>query len=73
MQMTRTIIEPTLLDSATVAGPAWLNLPSTRTLDQWAWRGVGPQFVRVGKYRRYRPADVIAWIEQQRHGGDHAA
>jgi hypothetical protein len=60
---------PGLLDSETLAGPDWLNLPSVRTLDQWAYRGVGPRFVKVGRYRRYRPEDVEVWIDQQTRGG----
>ncbi|MGI9051049.1 MAG: helix-turn-helix transcriptional regulator [Ilumatobacteraceae bacterium] len=56
---------PALIDSATLAGPDWLNLPSARTLDQWAYQGLGPRFVKVGRHRRYRPADVLAWLEAQ--------
>lgn len=35
------------------------------TLDQWAYRGVGPKFYKVGKYRRYRKRDIDAWLEVQ--------
>lgn len=43
----------------------FLRLPSTRTLDQWAYRRIGPRYVKVGRYRRYRPEDVEAWVESQ--------
>jgi len=41
---------------------------SPQTLRVWRWRGDGPDFVRYGGSRGrvlYRPADVLAWIEQQ--------
>lgn len=34
-----------------------------RTTHQWASRGGGPIFRRVGVYRRYKPADVKAWLD----------
>lgn len=36
---------------------------SHRTLDQWAHASKGPRYFKVGKYRRYRWADVMAWLE----------
>jgi excisionase family DNA binding protein len=33
------------------------------TLDQWAHRGVGPRYIKVGRHRRYRWADVDAWLD----------
>lgn len=56
-----------LIDSETLAG--WLNVP-VGTLDQWASRGGGPRHIKVGKYRRYHPADVRAWLAEQRGGDD---
>lgn len=38
------------------------------TLDQWASRGGGPPFHKVGRHRRYAPADVRAWLRERRHG-----
>jgi predicted DNA-binding transcriptional regulator AlpA len=35
------------------------------TVRQWNSRGTGPQYMRIGRYVRYRLADVIAW-EQSR-------
>jgi excisionase family DNA binding protein len=43
----------------------YLRVPVT-TLDQWASRGGGPPYHRVGKYRRYAPADVRSWLAEQR-------
>jgi predicted DNA-binding transcriptional regulator AlpA len=42
---------------------------SRRTLDQWAYLGTGPRFVKIGRHRRYDPRDVEAWIENRKHGG----
>ena len=58
-----------LIDSPTLAQT--LDIPE-RTLDQWAYLHKGPAFVRVGRHRRYRPEDVEAWIDANRHGGDAA-
>lgn len=40
---------------------------SVATLDQWASRGGGPAFHKVGVHRRYAPADVKAWLAERRH------
>lgn len=34
-----------------------------RTLDDWAYKGLGPAFIKVGRARRYDPADIRAWIQ----------
>lgn len=39
-----------------------LQMPE-RTLDDWRYRGLGPNFIRVGKRIRYRPAAVEAWLK----------
>jgi DNA-binding transcriptional MerR regulator len=39
------------------------------TLDQWAYKGVGPAYIKVGRHRRYRPEDVEAWLDAQTRGG----
>ena len=36
-----------------------------RTLGQWRYHGIGPNFVRVGKLIRYRRQDVDAWLAEQ--------
>lgn len=59
-----------LLTSAEVS--EWLGVPR-RTLDQWAYLGRGPAYVKAGQARRYDQRDVQAWIDSQRHGGPDAA
>ena len=56
-----------LLSSADVAE---LLDVSMRTLEFWRYAGKGPAYVKVGKRVRYRPADVEAYLEAQRQGGD---
>jgi len=40
---------------------------STRTLQAWRQRNVGPPFMRVRRSIRYSQADVIAWMKAQTH------
>ncbi|PPD29003.1 MAG: excisionase [Hyphomicrobium sp.] len=43
----------------------WIKV-KTFTLDKWAMRGKGPAFIMLGnRMRRYRVADVRAWMEAQ--------
>lgn len=35
---------------------------SEGTLDQWASRGGGPEYVIVGRHRMYKPAAVREWM-----------
>jgi excisionase family DNA binding protein len=35
------------------------------TLNEWAYRGTGPRYVKVGHLRRYRPGDVDAYLESR--------
>lgn len=44
-----------------------LGVP-VNTLYQWRCKGYGPRGLRMGKYVRYRPDDVQAWIDQQAVG-----
>ena len=39
-----------------------LNL-STRTLQAWRNREIGPRFVKAGRTIRYKRSDLLAWIE----------
>lgn len=48
-----------LKDSVYVAD--YLDIP-LRTLDQWAYRGIGPSFYKIGRHRRYRMDDVEQWL-----------
>ena len=36
-----------------------------KTVNRWRLTGVGPRGARVGRYVRFRRADVDAWLEQQ--------
>lgn len=40
-----------------------------RTLEQWAYRSVGPRYTRVGRHARYDWADVRQWLTEQASGG----
>ncbi len=51
-----------LLNEAQAA--LFLNL-SVRTLQAWRIRSVGPRYVRAGRAIRYRPQDLLAWIDAQ--------
>jgi excisionase family DNA binding protein len=42
----------------------YLGVPKG-TLYQWRSKGYGPSGIRMGKYVRYRPEDVDAWLDQQ--------
>lgn len=44
---------------------AYLGVPAT-TLYQWRHKGLGPASMRIGRYVRYRPRDVLDWCEAQR-------
>ncbi len=46
-----------------------LGVP-TGTLANWRYLGRGPAFLRVGRHVRYRPDDVEAWLDGQRHETD---
>ncbi|MEZ0096008.1 helix-turn-helix transcriptional regulator [Streptacidiphilus sp. EB129] len=50
---------------------AYLGI-SASTLYQLNWKGRGPRSARIGKYRRYNPADVVSWVED-RSGATGAA
>lgn len=42
----------------------FLGIP-VQTIYQWRTKGYGPTGLRVGKYVRYRPGDVQAWVDRQ--------
>ncbi|SBT93701.1 Helix-turn-helix domain-containing protein [Streptomyces sp. DI166] len=44
------------------------RLPSVETVYQWRRKGIGPRGFRVGRYLRFDPDDVRAWVESQRKG-----
>ena len=43
----------------------YLRVPPA-TMSQWAYRGIGPEFFRVGRRVLYRRADLDRWLESQR-------
>lgn len=51
---------------------AHLGVP-VGTLTQWAHKGKGPKYTRVGRHARYRWSDVEAWLATQEQGGGRAA
>lgn len=46
---------------------AYLGIPEA-TLHQMNYKGTGPKSYKIGRHRKYRPADVDAWCE--RHASD---
>jgi DNA-binding transcriptional MerR regulator len=56
-----------LLDSQHVH--EYLGVP-VGTLNAWAYRGVGPPFIKVGRHRRYRLKDIENWLDRQTKSGD---
>jgi DNA-binding transcriptional MerR regulator len=47
----------------------YLRVP-VQTLYSWRTQGYGPPARRMGKYLRYRPEDVMSWLD---HLDDRAA
>ncbi|MFF3989361.1 helix-turn-helix transcriptional regulator [Streptomyces sp. NPDC001797] len=45
-----------------------LRLPSVETVYQWRRKGVGPRGFRVGRYLRFDPDDVRAWVASLMEG-----
>ncbi|PPK64458.1 helix-turn-helix domain-containing protein [Actinokineospora auranticolor] len=43
---------------------AYLGVPE-QTIYQWRTKGYGPRGRRVGKYVRFRPEDVVSWVDEQ--------
>jgi excisionase family DNA binding protein len=56
---------PSLATSAEVA--AYLRV-SERTLEDWAYRGGGPEFSYAGQQRRYRWEDVERYLAERARG-----
>jgi excisionase family DNA binding protein len=44
---------------------ALLQVP-VKTLYQWRFRGEGPIAMRIGRYLRFDPRDVEAWVESRK-------
>jgi DNA-binding transcriptional MerR regulator len=45
----------------------YLRVP-VQTLYSWRAQGYGPVGRRIGKHLRYRPEDVIAWLDHLDNG-----
>jgi excisionase family DNA binding protein len=45
----------------------YLRIP-VATLYSWRTTGYGPRARRIGKHLRYRPDDVMAWLDQLNDG-----
>jgi len=54
-------LEP-LLDEVQVAKWTGRSVP---TLQKDRLRGTGPQFIKMGRLVRYRPADIEAWLAKR--------
>jgi predicted DNA-binding transcriptional regulator AlpA len=44
-----------------------LGIPE-KTLREWRSRGIGPEYLKVGRYVRYRWSAVNAWLDTRRAG-----
>ena len=59
---TRSEVREKLLTPEQVA--AWLQV-RVELLYKWRYSRCGPPSLKIGRYVRYREADVAAWIEEQ--------
>ena len=69
------------IDGSAKDTTTWTTLPTKRWLSrqqladryglpvkspaQWASKGTGPRYARIGRHVRYRLSDVIAWEEKR--------
>lgn len=53
---------------ATTAEVAAYLRVSERTLEDWAYRGSGPEFSHVGQQRRYKWEDVERYLRERARG-----
>lgn len=37
---------------------------STKTLEYYRWKKIGPKFIKIGRHARYRLTDVMAYIKE---------
>lgn len=49
-----------------------LGVPAA-TVAEWAVRGTGPRYYKVGKHARYDEGDVLAWLEEHQRGSADGA
>jgi excisionase family DNA binding protein len=62
LERRQTVEGPELLTRTEVA--LYLRTPTT-TLAQWASRGIGPHYTKVGRKTLYRRADLERWFQEQ--------
>ena len=36
-----------------------------KTVAQWAFKGTGPKFYKIGRYARYKLSDCLEWAESR--------
>ena len=53
-----------LLTTEQLADELDMTVPA---LAQWRYRGMGPRFIKEGRWIRYRQCDVDEWIESRLH------
>ena len=54
----------------------WLGVPPS-TVRYWLWQeaakpGIAPRSYKIGRWRKFKPADVKAWAEKQASEPDKA-
>lgn len=59
-----------LLDEGGVAATVGVSVATVR---RWRQRRTGPPFLRVGACVRYRPVDLVAWLDTLPRGGSERA
>jgi excisionase family DNA binding protein len=42
----------------------FLGVPPS-TVRYWVWQGIAPKSMKIGRYRRFKPADVRKWAESR--------
>jgi excisionase family DNA binding protein len=42
---------------------------SVAKIDRWVMSGAGPRFVKIGRHVRFRPEDLVDFINKNVHGG----
>ena len=61
------------MGTSTAHAPLWtttevadfLSVP-VATLYSWRQRGIGPPAISIGKYLRFDPAELRAWVDEMR-------
>jgi len=43
---------------------------STKTLEYWRWKNIGPKFYKIGKLARYKESEVRLYIDKMLGGGE---